>query len=186
MTDTYTITRISTHVLRAPLGADRFYSSQASFPERNSMLVKVEVTPTAGAAAHGEEGEEGEEGSREGGARETLFGWGEGGQYGPGEPVAAVIDDVLGPMLLGRAVRPTRCWEEMYVWTGLPVAVSRCCLSLLSPIAAPGVFRSFLLSFQPSSHPFTFFSSLFSPFFSLLSSPLSFSRPRLGRLRLID
>ena len=114
MTDTYTITRISTHVLRAPLGADRFYSSQASFPERNSMLVKVEVAPTAGAAAHGEEGEEA---TREGGARETLFGWGEGGQYGPGEPVAAVIDDVLGPMLLGRAVRPTRCWEEMYAAT---------------------------------------------------------------------
>ena len=45
------------------------------------------------------------------------MGWVEGGQYGPGEPVAAIVDDVLGPMLLGRVVQPTRLWEEMYAAT---------------------------------------------------------------------
>eukprot|EP00947_MAST-08B_sp_MAST-8B-sp1_P004306 g4306.t1 len=90
-----TITSIHTFVLRAPLGADRFYSSQASFPERNSMLCKITATRPEEEAV-------------------VITGWGEGGQYGPGEPVAAIIDDVLGPMLVGRKVQPTRLWEEMY------------------------------------------------------------------------
>lgn len=34
---------VSSHILRAPLGAQRFYSSQAAFPERNSYLVRIET-----------------------------------------------------------------------------------------------------------------------------------------------
>jgi D-galactarolactone cycloisomerase len=84
------IARISTHVLRVPLGDSRFYSSQASFPERTSMLVRVETD-------------------------DGLVGWGEGGQYGPPEPVASVIDDVLAPLLIGRAADdPVAVWEWLY------------------------------------------------------------------------
>lgn len=84
------ITRIEAIVLRAPLGDKVFYSSQARFPERNSCLVRIETD--AG-----------------------LIGWGEGGQYGPPEPVAACIDRVLGPRLIGRdPTEPVRIWEESY------------------------------------------------------------------------
>ena len=84
------IARIDTFILRVPLGAARFYSSQAAFPERKSLLVRVET---------------------DGG----LVGWGEGGQYGPAEPVAACIDAVLGPPLIGRDPRYAgRLWEEGY------------------------------------------------------------------------
>jgi len=84
------IARIDTFILRVPLGAARFYSSQAAFPERKSLLVRVET---------------------DGG----LVGWGEGGQYGPAEPVAACIDAVLGPPLIGRDPRDAgRLWEEGY------------------------------------------------------------------------
>jgi D-galactarolactone cycloisomerase len=37
------ISRITTHILRAPIPERTFYSSQAAFPERNSLLVKVEA-----------------------------------------------------------------------------------------------------------------------------------------------
>ena len=44
-----------------------------------------------------------------------MGGWGEGGQYGPAEPVAAVIDEVLGPRLVGRAVAaPQKVNDEHY------------------------------------------------------------------------
>ena len=33
-----------------------------------------------------------------------IKGWGEGGQYGPAEPVAGVVDDILGPFILGREI----------------------------------------------------------------------------------
>lgn len=36
---TMKITNITTYILRAPLGKDRFFSSQCAFPERNSLLV---------------------------------------------------------------------------------------------------------------------------------------------------
>jgi D-galactarolactone cycloisomerase len=87
------ITEISTHVLRVPLGDRTFYSSQAAFPERNSLLVRIRTD-------------------------EGLVGWGEGGQYGPPSPVAAVIDDVLAPRLIGRAPdQPVRIWEELYAFS---------------------------------------------------------------------
>jgi D-galactarolactone cycloisomerase len=84
------ITEISTHILRVPLGDRTFYSSQAAFPERNSLLVRIRTD-------------------------DGLEGWGEGGQYGPPSPVAAVIDDVLAPRLIGRTPdQPVRIWEELY------------------------------------------------------------------------
>jgi D-galactarolactone cycloisomerase len=87
------IESIQTYILRVPLGSQRFYSSQCAFPERKSLLVKITTD-------------------------DGLIGWGEGGQYGPAEPVAACIDAVLAPQLIGRDPRaPTRIWEELYAAT---------------------------------------------------------------------
>jgi D-galactarolactone cycloisomerase len=87
------IRSITSHLLRVPLGDKMFYSSQAAFPERNSYLVRVE-TDTG------------------------LVGWGEGGQYGPAEPVAACIDAVFAPKLIGRdPTEPVRIWEELYAFS---------------------------------------------------------------------
>lgn len=87
------ITSIKTFVLRVPLGKERFYSSQCAFPERNSLLVRVETD-------------------------DGLVGWGEGGQYGPPEPVRACIESVLAPRLLGRSPHEAgRLWEEFYALT---------------------------------------------------------------------
>ena len=84
---------IETFILRVPLGKQRFFSSQAAFPERNSLLVKITT-------------------------EDGLVGWGEGGQYGPPEPVASCIRDVLSPRLLGRTVgHPAQVWEELYAFS---------------------------------------------------------------------
>ena len=40
---------VSSHILRAPLGAQKFYSSQAAFPERNSYLVRVKTDSVSSA-----------------------------------------------------------------------------------------------------------------------------------------
>jgi D-galactarolactone cycloisomerase len=73
---------VSSHILRAPLGAQKFYSSQAAFPERSSYLVRVETDS-------------------------GLIGWGEGGQYGPPEPVAACVHLFLRRFSSGET-RPSR------------------------------------------------------------------------------
>lgn len=87
------ISEIKTFILRAPLGGKRFYSSQASFPERNSMLVRITTS-------------------------DGVVGWGEGGQYGPPEPPAACIDKVLAPRLIGRpATEPVRISEDLYAFS---------------------------------------------------------------------
>ena len=87
------IRSIETFILRAPLGAKRFYSSQAAFPERNSFLVKISTS-------------------------DGLVGWGEGGQYGPPEPPAACVRDVLSPLLIGRSAdQPVRIFEELYAFS---------------------------------------------------------------------
>ncbi len=87
------IARVETLLLKAPTGAHVFYSSQARFPERTSLLVKITT-------------------------EDGLTGWGEGGQYGPGEPVASAVVDVLGPRLIGRAAdAPVRLWEENYAFS---------------------------------------------------------------------
>lgn len=87
------IERITSFVLRVGLNDNTFYSSQCAFPQRNSLLVRVETDS-------------------------GLVGWGEGGQYGPPEPVAAVVDSVLTPILLGRdPMHVGRLWEELYAAT---------------------------------------------------------------------
>lgn len=87
------IRSITSHLLRVPLGEKAFYSSQAAFPERNSYLVRIETDS-------------------------GVVGWGEGGQYGPGEPVAAAVDCVLAPRLIGRdPTEPARIWEENYAFS---------------------------------------------------------------------
>jgi D-galactarolactone cycloisomerase len=83
------ITAVETVILRSSMG-QAFFSSQGRFSERNSLLVRVS-TDTG------------------------LVGWGEGGQYGPPEPVKACIDVVLGPMLVGADPRtPAVHWERGY------------------------------------------------------------------------
>ena len=84
------IVRITPHILRSPLGDKSFYSSQALFTERNSCLVSIE-TDTG------------------------IVGWGEGGQYGPPDPVASCIESVMAPKLLGRdPTEPVAIWEDLY------------------------------------------------------------------------
>src|SRR4051812_6296781 len=87
------ITQIRTIVARVPLGGQRFLSSQCAFPERNSLLVRVDTD-------------------------EGIFGWGEGGQYGPPEPVASCINHVLAPRIAGmNPLDRGRIAEEMYAGT---------------------------------------------------------------------
>ncbi|MEM9935553.1 MAG: mandelate racemase/muconate lactonizing enzyme family protein, partial [Bacteroidota bacterium] len=81
---------IHTFLLRVPLGKNRFYSSQAAFPERNSLLIRVETDS-------------------------GIVGWGESGQYGPGEPVQTFIQSVLKPRLIGKNPLDTNVlWELMF------------------------------------------------------------------------
>lgn len=87
------ITRIRTTIARVPLGQQQFLSSQCAFPERNSLLVRVDTD-------------------------EGICGWGEGGQYGPPEPVASCINHVLAPLILGRnPLDHGRIGEELYAAT---------------------------------------------------------------------
>lgn len=84
------IATIETFLLKAPLGKDRFYWSQRSCPERNSLLVRIRTD--AG-----------------------IEGWGECGQYGPGEPPAAFVNSVLAPRLIGKdPLQISVLWEDMY------------------------------------------------------------------------
>jgi D-galactarolactone cycloisomerase len=87
------IVSVTSHILRTPLGDKVFFSSQARFPERNSYLVRIETDS-------------------------GIVGWGEGGQYGPPEPVAAVVDHVFAPKLIGRdPTEPVVIWEELYAFS---------------------------------------------------------------------
>lgn len=87
------ITKIQTYILKVPLGKERFFSSQCAFPERNSLLVKIETDS-------------------------GIIGWGEGGQYGPPEPVASCINHVLAPRLIHQdPCQPVKIWEELYAAT---------------------------------------------------------------------
>jgi D-galactarolactone cycloisomerase len=84
------ITNITTFLLKVPLGEERFFSSQCSFPERNSLIVKVDTD--AG-----------------------ISGFGESGQYGPGEPVASFIEHILKPMIIGKCPLDVAViWEKMF------------------------------------------------------------------------
>ena len=83
------IEKIEVFILRAPLGKAKFWSSQASFPERNSLLVKITSSGCNDEGTH-------------------LIGWGEAGQYGPPEPVASAIEHVLAPRIIGHPILPTK------------------------------------------------------------------------------
>jgi len=85
------IDKVEVFILRAPLGIAKFWSSQSSFPERNSLLVKI----TSG----------------------DLAGWGEAGQYGPPEPVAAAIEHVLAKRIIGKAIQPTVVSDDLYAFS---------------------------------------------------------------------
>lgn len=87
------ITSIDTFILRTPPRAHQAFSSQMGFRDRNSLLVRVRTD-------------------------DGLTGWGEGGQWGPAEPVAAAVNYVLAPRLHGRDVEgPVQIWEELYAQT---------------------------------------------------------------------
>ncbi len=87
------ISRIETFVLEVPLKEQTFWSSQCSFGKRKSLLVRVTTD-------------------------EGLTGWGEGGQYGPAEPVASAVHVVFAPMLLGQSISDIEVhWERMYCAT---------------------------------------------------------------------
>ncbi len=87
------ITAIESIILKVPLKNKTFLSSQCHFPERNSLLVKISTDS-------------------------GLIGWGEGGQYGPPEPVKSCIDDVLAPKLIGKnPLSPVVLTEQLYAQT---------------------------------------------------------------------
>jgi D-galactarolactone cycloisomerase len=87
------INRIETFLLKVPLGKQRFYAAQSVFPERTSLLVRISTD-------------------------EGLFGWGECGQWGPGEHIATLLHDVLAPRVLGRDPLDTEpLWDELYSYT---------------------------------------------------------------------
>lgn len=84
------IDRLETFLLKVPLGKDRFYSSQLAFPERSSLLLRV-TTDTG------------------------LVGWGECGQWGPGEHVASMIHDVFARHVLARdPLANETLWHDLY------------------------------------------------------------------------
>jgi D-galactarolactone cycloisomerase len=87
------IDQIDIFILKAPLGDKAFYSSQGYFTERSSLLVRIRCS-------------------------DGTEGWGEGGQYGPPEPPATCIRDVLGPRLIGRnPEQPGVIFEELYAFS---------------------------------------------------------------------
>jgi D-galactarolactone cycloisomerase len=84
---------VTPFVLRTPEADEPFFSSQMSFASRKALLVRVRT-------------------------EDGLVGWGEGGQWGPAEPVASAIEHVLAPRIIGAdALRPTRIWEELYAYS---------------------------------------------------------------------
>jgi D-galactarolactone cycloisomerase len=87
------IDRIETFLLKVPLGKERFYSSQLAFPERSSLLVRL--TTDAG-----------------------IVGWGECGQWGPGEHVATCVHDLFAPRVLGRdPLAGEIIWNDLYTYS---------------------------------------------------------------------
>jgi D-galactarolactone cycloisomerase len=88
------IDRIETYVLKAPLsGGDQFYSSQAPFGERASLLVKI--TTDSG-----------------------VSGWGESGVSMPVDHLATYTHDVLARRLLGRNAEHTGpIGHELYAFS---------------------------------------------------------------------
>ena len=46
-----------------------------------------------------------------------VSGWGEAGQYGPPEPVASAINDILAKRIIGQEVQPTVISEQLYAFS---------------------------------------------------------------------
>ena len=46
-----------------------------------------------------------------------VSGWGEAGQYGPPEPVASVINDILAKRIIGQEVQPTVISDQLYAFS---------------------------------------------------------------------
>src|SRR5262249_18513695 len=87
------ISNVRAYVLRCNLGSETFFSSQAPFPARTSCLVRLETDDGQG-------------------------GWGGGGQGGPPEPVAAMVERVLAPLVVGEdPLRMGVLWEWLYAYT---------------------------------------------------------------------
>ena len=109
------IDKVEVFIIRAPLGKAKFWSSQASFPERNSLLVKITSSGV------NEEGQ-------------PLVGWGEAGQYGPPEPVASAIEHALAPRIIGQQICPTKVNIRASTFprkNGLP---KKCCIKCIFEI----------------------------------------------------
>lgn len=87
------IDRIETFVLKAPLGAERFYWSQNCATERASLLVRISTDS-------------------------GLVGWGEAGVSMPVEHAAAYIHDIAASRVLGRnALETEPLWHELYAYS---------------------------------------------------------------------
>ncbi len=75
------------------MGESKFLSSQEQFGGRNSLLVRVDTDS-------------------------SIYGWGEAGQYGSPEPVAAYISSVLKPRLIGKNPEKIEViWNKLYNFT---------------------------------------------------------------------
>jgi D-galactarolactone cycloisomerase len=84
------VERIETFVLKAALGEERFFSSQARFADRASLIVRV--TTDSG-----------------------LVGYGEGGVSMPVAHLATFVHETIAPRLLGRDPLQTGpVWHELY------------------------------------------------------------------------
>ncbi|NQU43513.1 mandelate racemase/muconate lactonizing enzyme family protein [bacterium] len=88
------IDRIETFLLKAPLeGSERFYSSQAPFSDRNSLIVRITTD-------------------------DGLVGWGESGISMPLEHVQTYIHDVLASRILGKSALETEpLWDKLYAFS---------------------------------------------------------------------
>jgi len=84
------IKNITSYILKAPIDNQTFWSSQCSFNHRKSLLIRIETD-------------------------NGIIGWGEGGQYGPAEPVQSMVHDVLTPIIVGEnPLYNEIIWERMY------------------------------------------------------------------------
>lgn len=87
------IDRIDTYTLRASLGSGAFYSSQARFDTRTSLVVRITTD-------------------------DGLTGWGEAGVSMPVDHIATYIHDVAAERILGRDAADTEpIWHDLYAFS---------------------------------------------------------------------
>lgn len=86
------ITNITVYELRYDL-KEPFYSASMYFDHRKALCIKIETD-------------------------EGIFGWGEGGQFGPSAMPKAAIEHILAPMLIGEdPMEIEYLWYKMYNYT---------------------------------------------------------------------